>query len=174
MDVPKGAREVDLRRYTALPGLIDLHTHVTYYWDRAPGTTPLKQGRRRTPEETADAAAENARKTLETGVTTIRDLGAPEAAPTSSCVTASPPARWSARVCSLQAAASRQAAAAAGAGRDRQADRRAREGRIRLDQGLRVARQLRQRRDDADAHLRADEGDRGGGARGRKKVAIHS
>jgi imidazolonepropionase-like amidohydrolase len=76
VDVPKGAREVDLRRYTALPGLIDLHTHVTYYWDRVPGTTPLKQGRRRTPEETADAAAENARKTLETGVTTIRDLGA--------------------------------------------------------------------------------------------------
>ncbi len=76
VNVPKGAREVDLRRYTALPGLIDLHTHVTYYWDRAPGTTPLKQGRRRTPEETADVAAENARKTLETGVTTIRDLGA--------------------------------------------------------------------------------------------------
>ena len=74
--VPKGAREIDLRRYTALPGLIDLHTHVTYFWDRAPGTTPLKQGRRRTPEETADVAAENARKTLETGVTTIRDLGA--------------------------------------------------------------------------------------------------
>lgn len=74
--VPKGAREVDLRRYTVLPGLIDLHTHVTYYWDRAPGTTPLKQGRRRTPEETAHVAAENARLTLESGVTTIRDLGA--------------------------------------------------------------------------------------------------
>ena len=74
--VPDGAREVDLRRYTAIPGLIDLHTHVTYFWDRAPGTTPLRQGRRRTPEETAVAAAENARLTLETGVTTIRDLGA--------------------------------------------------------------------------------------------------
>ena len=74
--VPNGAREIDLRRYTALPGLIDLHTHITYYWDRAPGTTPLKQGRRRTPEETADAAAANARLTLEAGVTTIRDLGA--------------------------------------------------------------------------------------------------
>ena len=76
VEIPKGAREIDLRKYTALPGLIDLHTHITYYWDRAPGTTPLKQGRRRTPEETADVAAENARKTLETGVTTIRDLGA--------------------------------------------------------------------------------------------------
>ena len=76
VSIPKGAREIDLRRYTALPGLIDLHTHITYYWDRAPGTTPLKQGRRRTAEETADVAAENARKTLESGVTTIRDLGA--------------------------------------------------------------------------------------------------
>ncbi len=75
VNVPAGAREIDLRRYTALPGLIDLHTHVTYYWDRASGTTPLKQGRRRTPEETADVAADNARKTLESGVTTIRDLG---------------------------------------------------------------------------------------------------
>ena len=74
--IPNGAREIDLRKYTALPGLIDLHTHITYYWDRAPGTTPLKQGRRRTPEETAEAASKNARKTLEAGVTTIRDLGA--------------------------------------------------------------------------------------------------
>jgi imidazolonepropionase-like amidohydrolase len=75
VSVPKEAAELDLRRYTALPGLIDLHTHVTYHWDRAPGTTPLKQGRR-TPEETAKVAAENARRTLESGVTTIRDLGA--------------------------------------------------------------------------------------------------
>jgi imidazolonepropionase-like amidohydrolase len=74
---PPAARVVDLRRFTGLPGLIDLHTHVTYFWDRAPGTTPLRQGRRRTPEETADAAAVNAKLTLEAGVTTIRDLGAP-------------------------------------------------------------------------------------------------
>jgi imidazolonepropionase-like amidohydrolase len=76
VDVPRGAREIDLGRFTAIPGLIDLHTHVTYYWDRSPGTTPLRPGTRRTPEETADAAAENAKRTLETGVTTIRDLGA--------------------------------------------------------------------------------------------------
>jgi imidazolonepropionase-like amidohydrolase len=74
--VPAGARAIDLRDYTVIPGLIDLHTHVTYYWDRAPGTTPLKQGRRRTPDEAADAAVANAKLTLESGVTTIRDLGA--------------------------------------------------------------------------------------------------
>jgi len=66
---------VDLRRYTAIPGLIDLHTHITYYWDRKPGTRPLAQPRRR-PAVTVFLAQENARRTLDTGVTTIRDLGA--------------------------------------------------------------------------------------------------
>ena len=75
VSVPAGAAEIDLRRFTAIPGLIDLHTHVSYYWDRAPGTTPLRPGKRRTAEETADVAAENARLTLEAGVTTVRDLG---------------------------------------------------------------------------------------------------
>jgi imidazolonepropionase-like amidohydrolase len=71
-EMPAGA--VDLRRYTALPGLIDLHTHITYYWDRRPGTRPL--GQRRRPAVTVFLAQENARRTLDTGVTTIRDLGA--------------------------------------------------------------------------------------------------
>ncbi|HVD92433.1 MAG TPA: amidohydrolase family protein, partial [Vicinamibacterales bacterium] len=69
---PKDA--VDLRGYTALPGLIDLHTHITYYWDQKPGTRPL--GQRRRPAVTVFLAQENAKRTLETGVTTIRDLGA--------------------------------------------------------------------------------------------------
>jgi len=70
--IPAGG--VDLRRYTALPGLIDLHTHITYYWDRKPGTTPFNQNVR--PAVTVYLAQENARRTLDTGVTTIRDLGA--------------------------------------------------------------------------------------------------
>jgi len=70
-DLPAGA--IDMRRYTALPGLIDLHTHITYYWDGKPGTRPL--GQRRRPAVTVYLAQENARRTLETGVTTIRDLG---------------------------------------------------------------------------------------------------
>ena len=74
--LPAGAREIDLRKYSVIPGLIDLHTHITYSWDHAPGTTPLKQGARKTPDEAASAAAENARRTLESGVTTARDLGA--------------------------------------------------------------------------------------------------
>jgi imidazolonepropionase-like amidohydrolase len=73
--VPAGAEVVDLRPLTAIPGLIDAHTHMTYVWDGAPGTTPLKQPRRE-PQQTIEAAAANARKTLDTGVTTVRDLGA--------------------------------------------------------------------------------------------------
>jgi imidazolonepropionase-like amidohydrolase len=72
--IPPGARVIDLRQYTGLPGLIDLHTHLTYYWDRSPGTRPL--GQRRRPAVTVFLAQENALKTLETGVTTVRDLGA--------------------------------------------------------------------------------------------------
>ena len=73
--VPQGAEVLDLRPLTAIPGLIDAHTHMTYVWDGAPGTTPLKQPRRE-PAQTIEAAAANARKTLDSGVTTVRDLGA--------------------------------------------------------------------------------------------------
>jgi imidazolonepropionase-like amidohydrolase len=72
--VPAGVETIDLRRYVGIPGLIDAHTHMTYYWDRQPGTRPL--GQRRRPAVTVFLAQDNARRTLETGVTTVRDLGA--------------------------------------------------------------------------------------------------
>jgi len=72
---PAGAHVIDLRRFTVVPGMIDVHVHMTYYWDRTPGTRPLGQPRRPSGVTTV-LAADNARRTLETGVTTVRDLGA--------------------------------------------------------------------------------------------------
>jgi len=74
--IPGGPdRIVDLTKYTALPGLIDVHTHITYSWDPASGTDPWRQPSK-TKDETVLAARANALHTLETGVTSIRDLGA--------------------------------------------------------------------------------------------------
>ena len=72
---PAGADVIDLSRYTLVAGMIDVHTHMTYYWDGASGTRPLNQPRRPAGVTTV-LAAENARRTLDTGVTTVRDLGA--------------------------------------------------------------------------------------------------
>jgi imidazolonepropionase-like amidohydrolase len=60
---------VDLTRYTAIPGLIDVHTHLTYILDN-----PVNQSAR--PVAVVFLSQDNARKTLETGVTTVRNLGA--------------------------------------------------------------------------------------------------
>ena len=73
--IPRGAVVRDLRRYTAIPGLIDVHTHMTYYWDGAAGTNPWQQQGSRNSGVTVFLAQANALRTLETGVTTVRDLG---------------------------------------------------------------------------------------------------
>jgi len=72
--IPKEAEVIDLSRYTGVPGLIDAHTHITYYWD---GTTTPRSELRHTAV-TAFLAQENAQKALEAGVTTIRNLNSPD------------------------------------------------------------------------------------------------
>jgi len=71
--IPSGAEVIDLSRYTGILGLIDGHTHITYYWDGI--TTPRSEPPRH-PAITVFLAQENARKALEAGVTTIRNLNA--------------------------------------------------------------------------------------------------
>src|SRR5882724_3634973 len=41
--IPPGAETIDLSKYTGLPGLIDVHTHMTFYTDETPGLPMLKQ-----------------------------------------------------------------------------------------------------------------------------------
>src|SRR5262249_57038599 len=51
---------------------------MTYSWDQAPGTQPRSQPGTRAASTIPFLAQENARKTLETGVTTVRDLAPSE------------------------------------------------------------------------------------------------
>lgn len=69
--VPAGAQVIDLGDVTLAPGLIDLHTHLTF--DIDPGWVY-----REVTDTAADDAlrgARNARRTAEAGFTTVRDLG---------------------------------------------------------------------------------------------------
>lgn len=68
---PKGAIVIDWRRFTVLPGLIDLHTHVADVGQGADVAEPINTG----PAETAFIGAKNARDTLLAGFTTVRDVG---------------------------------------------------------------------------------------------------
>jgi imidazolonepropionase-like amidohydrolase len=71
VDAPPGARRIDLGSATLLPGLIDLHTHLTdeggSHWEEV----LLKS----TPARAGIFGVRNARDTLLAGFTTCRDMG---------------------------------------------------------------------------------------------------
>jgi imidazolonepropionase-like amidohydrolase len=69
---PAGTPLLDLSGHTCLPGLIDMHTHLT---DRHGETADLSVYYRRTLDEQLAIARENARATLLAGFTTVRDVG---------------------------------------------------------------------------------------------------
>lgn len=72
IDLP-GARVVDLRDHTVLPGLIDSHVHLSGLDDRIQARL---QSALRDNEDEAYTALLNGRRTLLAGFTTVRDLGA--------------------------------------------------------------------------------------------------
>ncbi len=75
-DIPPHAQIIDLSKFTGLPGLIDVHTHMTQYTDETPGQPMLPQLTKNPAAVELFLARKGAIRTLEAGVTTVRDLGA--------------------------------------------------------------------------------------------------
>ncbi len=68
---PGGARFIDWSRYTVLPGLMDMHSHLIGDIESADEDAPIKSSAARD----ALLGAEHARATLMAGFTTVRDVG---------------------------------------------------------------------------------------------------
>ncbi len=72
----KPSKEIDLLHATVLPGLIDVHVHIGWHFNREGRLHTEKDGE--TAGEAAFAEAGNASATLRSGFTTVQSVGAPE------------------------------------------------------------------------------------------------
>ncbi len=70
--VPNDVPQLDLAGYTCLPGLIDMHTHLT---DSGHETKDLSVYYKRTKAEQVEIGKHSAHDTLMAGFTTVRDIG---------------------------------------------------------------------------------------------------
>jgi imidazolonepropionase-like amidohydrolase len=73
---PAAAATYDLTGYTLLPGLIDAHSHLTWYFNRQGRYHTNRDGD--TPVQSMLSTAANAYATLMAGFTTIQSPGSPE------------------------------------------------------------------------------------------------
>src|SRR5260370_18350690 len=69
--IPAGAETIDLSKYTGLPGLIDVHTHMTMDTDETPGEPMLKQLTNNPPAVEVVLAGIGSNLTLRAGATTL-------------------------------------------------------------------------------------------------------
>ena len=69
---PKDLPWLDLPRHTCLPGLIDMHVHIT---EAAEDLADMTVYLRRTEDEIARMSREQAEATLQAGFTTVRNVG---------------------------------------------------------------------------------------------------
>ena len=72
--IPKNTAVYDLRGLTVMPGWIDTHVHLDWFFDK---DRKLANRAKETPASTALHAAENAWVTLLAGFTTVQSVGSP-------------------------------------------------------------------------------------------------
>src|SRR5579884_1185088 len=77
----KGRATYDLSGLTVMPGWIDTHVHLGWYFNKDNRLSQGGRGSKETPEETALYAEGNAYATLMGGFTTVQCLGSPVEGP---------------------------------------------------------------------------------------------
>lgn len=74
---PKDAQLIDAKGKTVMPGLIDLHTHITYVMDFGAAPEPFNENQ----ADAALRAVDRLRYYIESGITSVRDVGSHGHAP---------------------------------------------------------------------------------------------